>query len=182
MKKKILILLILVGGWCLSLFFLEAQALEEKIEDLSASVEVAPIFSLSLDNPNLAFSLIGPGKTEILGEGRFFNELKCRSNSGRTWYLKAQLVSLKLLEKDYSLPAPNLKWKVVESSGSAEPLGGRVEFEGFSNEPLLIYASYGDDNRGKEVILRFQYSLSCPLEAPAGNYIGSIIFTLTESP
>lgn len=145
-------------------------------------MEVAPIFSFSLSNPNIAFGSISPGKTEILGKERFFNEISCRSNSGRTWYLKAHLVSLKLLEKDYLLAPSNLKWKVVESTGSTQPLGGKVEFEGFSNEPLLIYASQEDDNRGKEVILRFQYSLSCPLDAPAGNYIGSIVFTMTESP
>lgn len=151
------------------------------MEDLSASVEVGGVFSLSLDNPNLAFGSIGPGKTEVLGEGRFFNELKCRSNSGRTWYLKANLVSLRLLEKEYFLPAANLKWKVVESTGSSQTLG-RLDFQEFSDQPILIYVSEGDDNKGKEVILRFQYSLFSPLDAPAGNYAGQIIFTMAESP
>jgi hypothetical protein len=151
------------------------------VEDLSASVEVTAVFSLSLDNPNLAFGLIGPGKTEVLGQGRFFNEIRCRSNSGRTWYLKVNLISLRLLEKEYFLSPSNLKWKVVESTGSAEPLG-RLEFKEFSEQPVLIYASDGDDNRGKEVILRFQYSLSSPADAPAGNYVGQIIFTMSESP
>lgn len=177
--NKILILLV-IGGVCL--FCNEAKGLEERFEDLSASVEVGGTFGLSLDNPNLAFGLIGPGKTVVLGEGRFLNEVRCRSNSGRTWYLKAHLVSLKLLERDYSLDPSNLKFKVVESTGSAPPLSGKLDFGGFSHQPLLIYASQGDDNKGKEVTLRFQYSLSCPLDVPAGNYIGSIIFTMTESP
>lgn len=159
----------------------EALALEIKMEDLSASVEVAPTFNLSLDNPNLAFGLISPGHTKILGEGRFFNEIRCRSNSGRTWYLKTQLVSLRLLEKAYSIPPSSLKWKVVESTGS-NPSLTRFDFQPFSDQIMLIYASESDDNRGKEVILRFQYSLDSPADAPAGNYVGQIIFTMAESP
>jgi hypothetical protein len=178
LRKKTLILFFC--GY-ISLSLLEVQALEQKVDDLSASVEVVSVFNLSLDNSNLAFGLISPGKEKVLGEGRFFNELRCCSNSGRTWYLKAHLISLKLLEKDYSLAPSNLKWKVVESTGSAEPLG-RLEFKEFSEQPILIYASQGEDNRGKEVILRFQYNLSSPLDAPTGNYVGQIIFTMAESP
>ena len=34
----------------------------------------------------------------------------------------------------------------------------------------------------KNVALRFQYSLSSPVDATAGNYAAQIIFTMTESP
>ena len=169
-----------------SVFFLplslKAEALEQKIEDLSASVEVAPVFSISLDNPHLVFGLVGPGKTKILGEENFFNELKCRSNSGQTWYLKVQLVNLRLLEKrEYSLPASNLKWRIVTSSACAEPKG-RLEFQEFSEQPNLIYMSKDEDNRGKEVVLRFQYSMTSTYDIPPGNYVGQIIFTMAETP
>jgi len=163
------------------LFCIDAQALEQKTEDLSASVEVAPVFSLSLDNPNLAFGLIGPDTIKVLGEGRYFNEVRCRSNSGRPWSLKAHLVSLSVLEKDYALSRSNMKWNVAEHTGSAQPLG-KSNFQPFSQDPVLIYTSLGDDNRGKEVILRFQYSLSVPADAPAGEYIGQVIFTMVENP
>jgi len=158
-----------------------AFALEQRLQDLTASVEVAPTFSLSLDNPNLAFGLIGPGQSKTLGEGYYFNEVRCRSNSGRNWFLKVQLISLKMMEKEYHLTAPNLKWKVVSSTGTAEPVG-KMQFEEFQNEPVLLYASQGDDNRGKEVALKFQYNLSSPADAPAGTYVGQIIFTMAETP
>ena len=173
----------------LSLFFLaflflyaqESGALEQKIQDLTASVEVVPVFSLSLDNPNLSFGMIGPGQTKTLGEGYYFNEVKCRSNSGRNWYLKMQLTSLQLLGKEYHLSTPSLKWKVIGNTGSAEPVG-KMRFEDFSAQPILLYASLGDDNKGKEVALKFQYQLALSADAPAGTYVGQIMFTLAESP
>lgn len=162
-------------------YYSQIYALDRKITDISASVEVLPTFSISLDNPHLAFGLVKPGQTKILGEGRFFNQIKCRSNYGRDWYLKAQLTSLRLLGKPYSLPTSNLKYRIVESTGSAEVLS-REGFKEFTEQPSVIYTSQSDDNEGKEVILRFQYSLTSPSDAPAGNYIGRIIFTMTESP
>ena len=159
-----------------------ATALEERIEDLSASVEVASVFSINLSTANLTFNNISPGKTLILGEGHWFNEIRCRSNSGQPWYLKAQVVSLKHVQGAYELPAAALQWKVADSTGSGEPMGGRSAFHEFSEQPALIYASQGDDNRGREVVLRFQYSLLTPLDALAGNYIGQIIFTMVETP
>jgi hypothetical protein len=163
------------------LLCVKAEALELKMDDISASVEVLPTFGISFDNPNLYFGLIKPGDTKVLGEGRFFNQIRCRSNSGRSWFVKAQIVSLSLLEKEYKLPAGNLKWKVVESTGSAQPPGG-FDFQSFSTESLPVYVSQGEDDIGKEVVLSMQYSLESPPDAPAGNYAGQIVFTMTESP
>ena len=159
-----------------------AAALEERIDDLSVSVEVASVFSLNLSKASLTFNNVSPGKALILGEGHWFNELRCRSNSGRPWYLKAQVVSLKHVQGAYELPATALTWKVVDATGSGEPVGGRSDFQGFSEQPALIYASQGDDDRGREVVLRLQYSLVTPPDALAGNYVGQVIFTMVESP
>jgi len=158
-----------------------ALALDLKLDDLSASVEVVPVFSLTLDNPALSFGLIGPGQKKVIGEGRFFNEIRCRSNSGRPWYLKAQLVSLRVAEKNFSLPFANLKWKIAETTGS-DSSAARRDFQPFSAESSVIYASMGDDLKGKEVVLRFQYRLESPADAPSGNYVGQIVFTLAENP
>ena len=159
-----------------------SAALEERVDDLSVSVEVAGVFSLNLDKAALAFNNISPGTTKILGEGRGFNELRCRSNSGRPWYLKAQVTSLRHSRGDINLPVSNLKWKVVESTGSGELMGGGSEFQEFSEQPTLMYASRGDDDRGREVVLHVQYSLTTPPDALAGNYIGQVVFTMAENP
>ena len=159
-----------------------AHALEEHYADLPVSVEVASVFNVSLDNPQLIFQHVRPGQTDLLGEGRFFNELTCRANSGRPWYLKAQLLALKHVGRDYTLPASRLQWKVVEAMGAATPPAGRGEFQAFTDGPVVIYASQGDARLGSTVVIRMQYGLSCPLDAPAGDYVGEIIFTMTESP
>ena len=155
-------------------------ALEERITDLSASVEVAPVFRLSLDRPHLAFGPVTSEKPVILGQGGFFQEIRCRSNSGQPWHLKAQLVSLKHLERGSDLPPSSVKWNVAEAVGSGEPAGGAGIFQSFSDEPVVMYAGAGDDRRGREVVLRLQYSLTIPPEASAGTYVGEIIFTMTE--
>lgn len=161
---------------------LASYALDEKYEDLSASVEVAPIFSFALDNSNLAFGQLSPNKTAILGEDHFFNQVKCRSNNGRAWYLKAQVLSLRHLDSNYVLPVSSFQWKVVDSTGATEPVGGRSEFHPFTAEPVLIYVGQGKDAQGQPVILKFQYSLTTPPDAPAGTYVGEVVFTMTESP
>ena len=159
-----------------------AWALDERYDDLQASVEVAPVFSLSLSNPHLEFHQLSPGNTYTIGEGGFYNEVRCRSNNGRPWYLKAQLMSLRHVGMNASLPADALRWKAASVSGAGEPPSGRWDFEPFAERPVLIYASRGEDERGREVVLQFQYSLTCPLTAQAGDYIGQIIFTMAESP
>lgn len=99
------------------------------------------------------------------------------------WYLKVHLLSLTHLESHTPLPPEYLKWKLVESTGAAaDLLGDRAVFQAFTPEPVLLYTSAGDDNRGREVILRFQYSLTIPPEAPAGNYVGQMVLTMAESP
>ena len=157
-----------------------AEALDRQYQDLPASVEVAPVFSFSLDHPHLAFGVVGPKATKIIGEGGHYNQVTCRANSGRPWYLKAQLLSLKRMEGGAPLDPSSLKWKLVDSTGSARP--AHVDFEPFASDPVLVYASAGDDNLGQEVALQFQYSLTTPLDTAAGTYIGEVIFTMAETP
>ena len=160
----------------------QSMALEERVEGLSASVEVASVFSLDISKVSLAFNDVSPGKTRILEEGHAFNEIRCRSNSGRPWYLKAQVVSLRHIQGTYEMPVSSLKWKIMDFTGSGQPAEGRIDFHAFSDQSGLVYASQGDDDRGREVVLKFQYSLSAPPDALAGSYIGQVVFTMTEAP
>lgn len=159
-----------------------AAALEERFEDLSASVEVAGVFGVDVTQTSLTFTNVSQNKTTILGEGSFYNQVKCRSNYGRRWYLKAQLIELRHTSTNRTLPVSALKWKIVGSTGSGQPSGSRGDFQAFSQEPSVIYESQGDDNRGREVALQFQYSLTPPSSSLAGTYVGQIIFTMVEAP
>ena len=44
-----------------------------------------------------------------------------------------------------------------------------------------MYTAQGDDMKGRPVYLRFRYRLTSPLDAPAGSYVGEIVFTMTEN-
>lgn len=157
------------------------EAFEERTEDLAASVEVAAVFGVDVSTTSLTFSNVEPGRTTVIGEGHDFNEVTCRSNAGRPWYVKAHVVSLTHLDRPSELPAAALKWKIVDVSGEGEPVGGS-DFEAFTETPTLIYASRGDDDLGRPVVLHLQYSLTGPPDAPAGTYVGQIVVTMSEQP
>lgn len=153
-------------------------ALEERFEDLSASVQVEALFGLDAADTTLSFTDLGPGETKVLGEGRPY-QVTCRSNSGRPWYLKAELRSLQHTGGGGSLPAPNLQWRIISSTGAASVPS---RFQEFTEQPVLIYASQGADQRGRPVTLNFHYSLTAPSSALAGTYVGHIVFTMSETP
>jgi len=158
------------------------HALEERFEDLSASVEVAGVFGVDVSQAFLTFQSVSPGQTVILGEGHFYNQVTCRSNYGRPWHLKAELVSLKHTAADRTLPPAALKWRLVDSTGVGQSPGAAGAFQPFSADPVLIYTGAGEDLRGRAVGLQFQYSLDAPPSTLAGTYVGQIIFTMTETP
>lgn len=156
-----------------------AAALEERFEDLPVSVEVATDFGVDVTQALLTFPNVSPGQPTILGEHRFFNEVACRSNTGRPWYLKASLLTLKHTGTGQALPASNLQWKIVGSTGSGSS-EGLMTFRPFADQPETIYQSAGDDERGREVVLQFQYSLTPESSSLAGTYVGQVVFTMTE--
>ena len=157
-----------------------ASALDERFSDLPASVEVAQVFTLSLDNDHLAFGHVTPSATIVLGGEGYYHEVRCRSNTGRAWYVKAQLLSLNHLESPYALPPGSLKWRLAEAAGGRSTRSR--DFQSVAAEPVLIYASEGDEAAGAPVALRLQYSLTAPPDAPAGVYAGQLLFTMAESP
>jgi len=159
----------------------EIPAFEELFDDLSASVEVAGLFDVEATNTNLTFTDVEPGRTTILGEGGFHTMVTARSNYDTPWYLKAHLVTLRHAASSRTLPASSLKWRVVRSTGSAQPIGG-PGFHEFSDQPVLMYASQGGDQRGRKVTLELQFSLTCPSSAFWGAYFGEVYFTMEETP
>lgn len=159
-----------------------AIAFEERLEDFSVSVEVAEVSELSLTESHLAFRQVLPGEPQVLGEGRYHNQLRCRSNSGRPWYLKARVASLRHLPSQDPMPASYLKWSAVDITGHGATAGGDGHFQEFSEQPTLMYAGQGDDLRGREVVLSLQYSLTVPPTARSGSYAGDIIFSLEPAP
>ena len=178
--KYTFLTLILTIGFCL----VEVCALEQDqdFNDTSAGVNVASVFLLSIDKNNIDFESGQPGQKQTLYEGDYFNQLICRSNHGKTWYLKAQLLMpVKHERGDIQIPPENFKWKVLSGNGDGA-VANLYKFNGFSMSPELVYVSSGDDNLGKEVKLQLQYELDIPYNVLAGRYSSQILFTITETP
>lgn len=145
-------------------------------------MEVRPIFTLSLDRAQIDFGPVEPGKTKILGEGSYFNEIRCRSNYGRTWYLKAEVISgPKIIGEDFIIPEGTFSYKVVSAEAESEPKG-KFDFVPLVKKSDVIYTSFGAENIGKEAVLRFQYKFEPPANAPSGTYTVEVLFTLVDTP
>ena len=157
----------------------KVMALEEQTDTLSASVEVAPVFRVSLSQPALVFSSIESGHSEVLGAGPPFHDIICRSNNGRVWSRRGRVIMLRHAQQPYNLTPAALAWNLVDVMGRplASPSHG---FTPFSDSAQVLYVSEGDAVAGREMVLRFQYRLTIPPGAPAGNYIGQVVFTMSE--
>ena len=172
-------------GACLILLALataRVEALEERFEDLSASVEVGGVFGVDVAEAVLTFQNVAPGQVAFLGRGRFDNEVTCRSNYGRPWQLRAQLISLRHTAADRALPPSALQWRLVDSTGIGRSPVGSGAFQPFSESAVAVYLAEGDDLRGQPVALRFQYRLAAPPSTLAGTYVGQVVYTMTEGP
>ena len=172
------------GGTVLLIVLLGPQFRADAFEmqaDLEASVEIASIFEVSLSNPHLDFHRVEPGQTRLLGEGNFFNEVRCHSNAGQPWTLSLRFIPQPSAASARSVP--QVQFKVVEVlGGSAQPQRGWPEFENLPVEPTTIYtATYEPDVQSREVVMRFQYRIVCPLDAQANNYQGQLIFTMSDA-
>ena len=159
-----------------------SEALEERFEDLSASVEIAGVFGVDVAQAVLTFPNVVPGQPAVLGKGGFDNQVTCRSNYGRPWQLRAQLVSLKHTTTDRVLPPGALQWRLVGSTGSGSSPGASGAFQPFSESAAAVYLAAGEDLRGRPATLQFQYRLLPPPSTLAGTYVGQVIYTLTEGP
>lgn len=150
---------------------------EEKYEDVTASVIVSSTFEVSADVVPIDFGLIDPGETVELYPDRYFNEVRCVSNNGRVWYLKAHCEDLQGAKSDIS--STNLKFRVYWTNGDGYYSS---DWTSFGDIPVLVYTSGGFDNMGREIKIQFAYKLEPPPGVPAGSYTAIVAYTMTELP
>ncbi len=151
---------------------------EQVDQDMYAQVYVNPIFTLSLDNANISFGYSDPGKTIELKPDTYYNLVKCRSNKGKTWYLKVSIMG-EIAGPQPPISLDSFKWKVFRSTGDGVPQTG---WQPFTKEPVLVYTSGPGDNTGAEVIVQFQYKLDMPASATGGYYSVKVLYSMTDIP
>lgn len=152
---------------------------EQVEKDMFASVVVLPAFKLSLDKANISFGFVKPGETVELYPQTNYNEVKCISNKGNSWYLRLSIVGTIVGPPDANVGIENFKWMVPSAMGD-----GIVEkgWHSFTEMPAQAYASGPRDSTGEEVRLQFKYKLDLPKNAIGGNYGVNVLYTMTETP
>jgi hypothetical protein len=150
---------------------------EERTEDITASVSVSSTFEISADTIPIDFGVMQSGVPVELYPDRYFNEVRCISNNGRTWYLKVFCQDLQGAHED--IESSNLKFRVYWTDGTGSYSSDWMSFGDF---PVLVYTSGGIDSTGREVKIQFVYRLEPPGRATAGHYTALVTYTFTESP
>ena len=150
---------------------------EEEYKDVTASVMVSSTFEVSTEAIPIDFGVIDSGEAVELYPDRYFNEVRCISNHGRTWFLKAACGDL--TSPNASISKTHLKIKVFWTNGKGNYSFDWVSFE---DVPVLVYTSGDADNTGNEVRMQFKYKLDPLIGVPAGNYGAIVTYTMSEAP
>ncbi len=137
--------------------------------------------TMTLDRDSVDFRTMENGQTaEISDQGVYHNEIVCTSTNNKTWYLKANLIR-PLSSGMYAIPSDNFKWKIVDLINGKGIIYNNINVATpFMGMPSLVYTSDPVDNTGTEIKLRFRYVLTIPKNQAAGNYFGSVRWTMTE--
>jgi len=151
----------------------------EQVErDMFGAVTVNPIFAVSLDNADVNFGYVEPGKSVELKPDTYYNAVTCNSNKGRAWYLKLSILG-EVIGPTTNIPLDSFKWLVFKAIGDGAAVEG---WQPLAETPLVAYTSAGRDNTGEEVTIQFKYKLDLPGTAMAGNYRTKILYTMTDVP
>lgn len=137
--------------------------------------------TMSLDRDMVDFRTMEMGQTqEVSDQGVYHNEITLSSTNNQTWYLKTQIIR-PLTSGANTIPNENFKWKVVEVVNGKGIVYNNINVANpFTDFKGLIYTSDPLDNTGIEVKIKFRYILIIPKNQIAGNYFGSVRWTMTE--
>jgi len=146
------------------------------------SKPVYAAFEVRLDTYNIDFGFMNIGESKELREkGMYQNEVTCKSDNAKTWYLKIQAMGPLKSGEDY-IPYKNFEWQVAELLNGDGAIYNKDVYTAFSDIASLVYTSGPGDPTGREVNLRFKYNLAIPKNQVAGNYRTIIRYTMTEIP
>jgi hypothetical protein len=152
---------------------LEAEQTET---DIYAAVVVNPVFNLTLDNADINFGYVEPGKSVELKADTYYNVVTCNSNKGKRWYLKLSILG-EIAGPTPSISPSSFEWMVFRYEGAGAAAEG---WKPFGAEPQVAYQSGGPDDAGGDVTLQFKYRINLPGDALAGYYRVKVLYTMTD--
>lgn len=177
MKRKFSILLIAL--FLAAMWPAHPVSSEEVYRDMYVSVAVLPTFKLSLDNANINFGYVDPGKSVELYPEKNYNEVKCVSNKGTKWYLRLSIIGDIVAPVGGNVTIDCFKWMIASSTGDGV---AEKDWHPFTAEPSQAYTSGTNDMIGEEVTIRLKYKLDLPKNSIGGNYGLNVLYTMTENP
>ena len=140
------------------------------------------LFEVEVDAYSIDFGFMNISESKELNEkGLYHNQITCKSDNARAWYLKVQSMGPLKSGEDY-IPYENFSWTAVEALNGDGVIYNKDGYNPFYDIPALVYSSGANDSKGSEVKLNFKYSLSIPKNQIAGNYRTIIRYTMTEMP
>ena len=140
------------------------------------------LFEVEVDAYSIDFGFMNISESKELNEkGLYHNQVTCKSDNARAWYLKIQSIGPLKSGDDY-IPYENFNWMAVEALNGDGVIYNKNGYNPFYEIPALVYSSGVNDSKGGEVSLRFKYSLFIPKNQIAGNYRTIIRYTMTEMP
>ena len=140
------------------------------------------LFEVEVDAYSIDFGFMNILESKELNEKGFYhNQVTCKSDNARAWYLKVQSLGPLKSGDDY-IPYENFNWKAIEALNGDGVIYNKDAYNSFSDISALVYSSGVNDSKGNEVNLRFKYSLFIPKNQIAGNYRTIIRYTMTEMP
>ncbi len=144
---------------------------------VNARVEVASVFEISLDRPDIDFGEMRPGetKTDIPATGI---KVKAKTNTGNRWYLLMNAIS-ELRFGDKYIDNKYFSWYGWSEGQGKWYATGETPM---SLVPFTVYESTTDEgiNLPNGTTNVFKFKLDLPRDQVAGKYETIVRFTLTE--
>ncbi|MDP2912808.1 MAG: hypothetical protein Q8N91_02240 [Candidatus Omnitrophota bacterium] len=139
------------------------------------------VITMTLDRDLVDFRTMESGQTVVISDqGVYHNEITCTSTNNQPWYLKANMIR-PFTSGMNTIPNEDFQWMVVDViNGKGIVYNNKNVPNPFTNFKSLIYTSDPEDNTGVEVKIRFRYILKLSKRQIAGNYFGSVRWTMTE--
>lgn len=177
LKKYINIIILLVT---IIIFGSTYVLADEASFDFSASVTVKALFKIDLDKGVIDFGRLYPGDWKNIGEGSYYNQVTCQSNSGKIWYLTIKVLN-PLTGVNNHTQIPNSKFKYMPGwTDGTGTVDGQYTFKEFSSDNTNVYTSSNDDAMANQIHIQFQYGVAVPDNAAADDYTTSVVYTMME--
>lgn len=143
-----------------------------ELSNMTASVGVNPVFTITVNPPTLNFGNVDPGATTEAKD----LYVSCVTNNNKLWSVSMNIIS-ELTSGTFTVPNDNFNWWGWSTgSGTWNPGTGHL-----STSPFIFYQAGANDYiTSPNVELHLTFNVVIPQNQPAGAYSTRLVLTMTE--